>query len=43
MLKQCELVSASVKAKKDDATLIAQIKEAHEIFHMVAEKCRVGK
>ena len=43
LVKQCALVSASVKAKKDDATLIAQIKEAHEIFHTVTEKCRVGE
>ncbi len=42
-VKQCALLSASVKAKKDDATLIAQIKETHEIFHTVAEKCRVGE
>ena len=35
--------SASVKAKKEDTTLKAQIKEAHEIFHTVAEKCRVGE
>lgn len=43
LVKQCALVSASVKAKKDEVTLKAQIKEAHEIFHTVAEKCRVGE
>ena len=43
LVKQCELVSISVKAKKDDVTLKAKIKEAHDIFHSVAEKCRVGE
>ena len=43
LVKQCELVSISVKAKRDEVTLKAQIKEAHDIFHSVAEKCRVGE
>jgi hypothetical protein len=43
LVKQLELVNNSVKAKQDDATLKMQIKEAHEIFHTIVEKCRVGE
>jgi len=43
LIKQLAELNTAVKAGKDDTTLKAMIKEAHEIFHDIVEKCRDGK
>jgi len=43
LIKQLAELNTAVKAGKDDATLKGMIKDAHEIFHDIVEKCRDGK
>ena len=40
LIKQLAELNTAVKAGKDDAALKNMIKEAHEIFHDIVEKCR---
>lgn len=43
LVKQLGELNTAVKAGKNDATLKVMIKEAHEIFHDIVEKCRDGQ
>jgi hypothetical protein len=43
LVKQLGELNTAVKAGKNDATLKGMIKEAHEIFHDIVEKCRDGQ
>ncbi len=43
LIKQLAELNTAVKAGKDDAALKGMIKEAHEIFHDIVEKCRDGQ
>ena len=43
LIKQLAELNTAVKAGKDDAALKNMIKEAHELFHDIVEKCKVGE
>lgn len=43
LVKQLSELNTAVKAGKNDAALKGMIKEAHEIFHDIVEKCKVGE
>ena len=43
LVKQLGELNTAVKAGKNDAALKGMIKEAHEIFHDIVEKCKVGE
>lgn len=43
LIKQLVELNTAVKAGKDDTALKGMIKEAHEIFHFITEKCKAGE
>lgn len=43
LVAKCEELNAAVIAGKTDADLKKLITEAHDIFHQIVEKCRVGE
>ena len=43
LVKQLGELNTAVKAGKNDASLKGMIKEAHEIFHDIVEKCKAGE
>ena len=43
LVKQLGELNTAVKAGKNDDALKGMIKEAHEIFHDIVEKCKVGE
>lgn len=43
LVDQCNAIDAAVKAKKSDKELTKLITGAHDIFHEIMEKCKVGE
>ncbi|MBR2648674.1 MAG: hypothetical protein IKD55_07525 [Sediminibacterium sp.] len=43
LVEKCNAIDAAVKAKKSDKELTKLITEAHDIFHEIMEKCKVGE
>jgi len=43
LVEKCNTIDAAVKDKKSDKELTALITGAHDIFHEIMEKCKVGE